>query len=81
MSNLRSRWSRFCSNIRGAFKIFIASSSNTGVWTANCGKPAETPEPEVPANIIQSTNSLLSARMKDSAVNSFSRDVTPFLFI
>ena len=32
ISNLRSRWDRFCVNIRGVFRLCIASSSNTGVW-------------------------------------------------
>ena len=38
ISNLRSRWDRFCVNIRGVFRLCIASSSNTGVWVESLVK-------------------------------------------
>ena len=38
ISNLRSRWDRFCMNIRGVFRLCIASSSNTGVWVESLVK-------------------------------------------
>lgn len=38
ISNLRTRWDRFCVNIRGVFRLCIASSSNTGVWVESLVK-------------------------------------------
>lgn len=75
MNYLRYRWSQFCNNVKGVFKLSITSYSNTGVWIENMYKQTEQTEQEIPANVIPSTNSLLSNRMKDLDSPSGNLDV------
>lgn len=75
MNYLRYRWSQFCNNVKGVFKLSITSYSNTGVWIENMCKQSEQTEQEIPANVIPSTNSLLSNRMKDLDSPSGNLDV------
>ena len=77
INNLRSRWDRFCVNIRGVFRLCIASSSTTGVWVESLGKaPDESPAASASGGItagagagagaavvLNSSDSLLSNRM------------------
>lgn len=74
INNLRSRWDRFCVNIRGVFRLCIASSSNTGVWVESTVKSAC--DVDAPAGeVLHSSDSLLSSRMHIAQGQSGTVDV------